>query len=214
VSKLIISEFNSLFPKANLVTCVSDRATDSPDNIGNLKQEVAKLREEVERLSQAIPAQKAKQTEQPSKPSFGESLSEYVNDVVQSVMSGISSELERSVFVDPTGAWFDRHVAKAQARSMTPAEAEKASTLMASMASEHRLRILSELLYGGRYASEIESVLKDISPSTISGHLKILQETGLIVQEADRGRYLITLPGRIALKMATRLSRFFERRRP
>ena len=144
-----------------------EKTTDSPDNIGNLKEEVARLREEVERLSQAIPSQKTKQSDQPGKPSFGESLSEYVNDVVQSVMSGISSEIERSVFVDPTGAWFDRHVARTQARSMTVTEAERASTLMGAMASEHRLRILSELLYGGRYASEIESVLKDISPSTI-----------------------------------------------
>jgi DNA-binding transcriptional ArsR family regulator len=192
-----------------------EKINESPDNIGNLKEELARLREEVQRLSQAIP-QKAKQPERPSRPSFGrsfESLSEYVNDVVQSVMSGISSEIERSVLVDPTGAWFDRHVAKVQARSMSVTEAERASTLMGAMASEHRLRILSELLYGGRYASEIESVLKDISPSTISSHLKILEEAGLVVQEGDRGRYLITLPGRIALKMATRLTRFLEHRR-
>jgi DNA-binding transcriptional ArsR family regulator len=190
-----------------------EKNSETPDNIGKLKEEVAQLREEVQRLSQAIPSEKAKHSETSGRRGFGESLSEYVNDVVQSVMSGISSEIERSVFVDPTGAWFDRHVAKAQARSMSVAEAERASTLMGAMASEHRLRILSELLYGGRYASEIESVLKDISPSTISGHLKILEETGLVVQEGERGRYLITLPGRIALKMATRLTRFLERRR-
>jgi DNA-binding transcriptional ArsR family regulator len=189
-----------------------EKINDSTGSIGNLKEEVARLREEVQRLSQAIP-QKAKQSETSNRPSFGESLSEYVNDVVQSVMSGISSEIERSVLVDPTGAWFDRHVARAQARSMSVTEAERASTLMGAMASEHRLRILSELLYGGRYASEMESVLKDISPSTISSHLKILEEAGLVVQEGDRGRYLITLPGRIALKMATRLTRFLEHRR-
>ena len=85
---------------------------------------------------------------------------------------------------------------------------------MSAMASEHRLRILNELLYGGRYASEIEAILKEISPSTISNHLKILQEAGFVVQEGDRGRYLITLPGRIALKMATRLTRFLDRRKP
>lgn len=206
-------ELNSFFPKPNLVTQLPEKNNEPPDNIDNLKEEVARLREDVQRLSQAIPSQRAKQSETSSRQSFGESLSEYVNDVVQSVMSGISSEIERSVFVDPTGAWFDRHVTKAQARSMSVAEAERASTLMGAMASEHRLRILSELLYGGRYASEIESVLKDISPSTISSHLKILEEAGLVVQEGDRGRYLITLPGRIALKMATRLTRFFEHRR-
>jgi len=81
------------------------------------------------------------------------------------------------------------------------------------MASEHRLRILTDLLCGETYASELEAVLTDLSPSPISSHLKTLQESGLVVQEGDRGRYLITLPGRIALKMATRLARFLDRRK-
>jgi len=188
-----------------------DKSSSSSD-IDKLEQEVAKLREEVQRISSAIPPPNTRTNEAPKR-NFAQSLTEYVNDVVESVTSGISSEIEKSVFVDPTGAWFDRHIARVQAKSITPAEAERAATLMSAMASEHRLRILNELLYGGRYASEIETVLKDISPSTISNHLKILQEAGLVVQEGDRGRYLVTLPGRIALKMATRLTRFLERRR-
>jgi DNA-binding transcriptional ArsR family regulator len=186
--------------------------SNGSSNIDKLEEEVAKLRDEVQRISNAIPPQNTRSDESPKR-NFAQSLSEYVNDVVESVTSGISSEIEKSVFVDPTGAWFDRHIARVQARSITPAEAERAATLMSAMASEHRLRILNELLYGGRYASEIEAVLKGISPSTISNHLKILQEAGLVVQEGDRGRYLVTLPGRIALKMATRLTRFLERRK-
>ena len=186
--------------------------SSSPSDIDRLEEEVAKLRDEVHRISSAIPSQNTQGNESPKR-NFAQSLSDYVNDVVVSVTSGISSEIEKSVFVDPTGAWFDRHIARVQARSITPAEAERAATLMSAMASEHRLRILNELLYGGRYASEMETVLKDLSPSTISNHLKILQESGLVVQEGDRGRYLVTLPGRIALKMATRLTRFLERRK-
>lgn len=182
-------------------------------DIDKLEEEVSKLREEVQRISSAIPHQNDTRSDESPRRNFTQSLSEYVNDVVESVTSGISSEIEKSIFVDPTGAWFDRHIARVQARAITPAEAERAATLMSAMASEHRLRILNELLYGGRYAGEIESVLKDISPSTISNHLKILQETGLVIQEGDRGRYLVTLPGRIALKMATRLTRFLERRK-
>jgi len=186
--------------------------SNGPSDIDRLEQEVAKLRDEVQRISSAIPPQNTQGNESPKR-NFAQSLSDYVNDVVESVTSGISSEIEKSVFVDPTGAWFDRHIARVQARSITPAEAERAATLMSAMASEHRLRILNELLYGGRYASEMEAVLKDLSSSTISNHLKILQESGLVVQEGDRGRYLVTLPGRIALKMATRLTRFLERRK-
>jgi DNA-binding transcriptional ArsR family regulator len=188
---------------------------DTSNDVAKLKDELAKLRDEVHRLSEKTPAPRDEGTH--SNPfgmrNLGQSISEYVNDVVNSVMSGISSEFEKSVFVDPTGVWFDRHVSKIQSRTLSPGEAQRAASLMSAMSSEHRIRILTELLYGGRYASELESVLKDISPSTISNHLKILQDAGLIVQEGDRGRYLITLPGRIALKMATRLGRFLERRR-
>jgi len=187
-----------------------DKPNGSPD-IDKLQDEVARLREEVQRLSESMGGQGPSHASS-SRKNLGQSISEYVSDVVESVTSGISSEIEKSVFVDPTGAWFDRHIARVQAKSITQPEAERAASLMSAMASEHRLRILNELLYGGRYASEIETVLKEISPSTISNHLKILQEAGLVVQEGDRGRYLITLPGRIALKMATRLSRFLDRR--
>jgi DNA-binding transcriptional ArsR family regulator len=190
---------------------MTDKENGSAD-INRLEQEITRLREEVQRISDSISAERARGTPSPKR-NLGESLSEYVSDAVESVTSGISSEIEKSVFIDPTGAWFDRHIARVQAKSITQPEAERAATLISAMASEHRLRILNELLYGGRYASEIESVLKEISPSTISNHLKILQEAGLVVQEGDRGRYLITLPGRIALKMATRLTRFLERRR-
>jgi DNA-binding transcriptional ArsR family regulator len=190
-----------------------DKDKETPDDISNLKDELTKLREEVRRLSEAIPNQASRPSGAFEKRNLGQQISEYVNDVVNSVMSGVTSEFEKSVFVDPTGAWFDRHISKVQSRTLSAAEAQRAASLMSAMSSEHRIRILTELLYGGRYASELESVLKDISPSTISNHLKILQEAGLIVQEGDRGRYLITLPGRIALKMATRLGRFLERRR-
>jgi DNA-binding transcriptional ArsR family regulator len=182
-------------------------ADKKDENYDELKGEIARLREEVQRITGSVPASRSE------KRNLGQSLSDYVNDVVESVMSGITSEIQRSVFVDPTGVWFDRHIASVQAKSMTSQEAEKAASLMTAMSSEHRLRILTELLYGGRYASELETVLKDISPSTISNHLKILQESGLVVQEGDRGRYLVTLPGRIGLKMATRLARFLERRK-
>ena len=201
----------NIYRAANPIRFSSNRvrlhmADKKDENYDELKSEIARLREEVHRISgSAAPSSE--------KRNLGQSLSDYVNDVVESVMSGITSEIQKSVLVDPTGVWFDRHITSVQSKSMTSQEAQRAATLMTAMSSEHRLRILTELLYGGRYASELETVLKDISPSTISNHLKILQESGLVVQEGDRGRYLITLPGRIALKMATRLARFLERRR-
>ena len=206
--RIIRVEMNSIFFDYNSMSAMVEKK-DSPTE--DLRKELAELREEVHRISQAIPSQPPKDSVSSEKRSLVQSLSDYVNDVVDSVMSGISSEIEKSVFVDPTGAWFDRHIARVQSKALNPSEVKRAASLMSALASEHRIRILTELLYGGRYAGELENLLKDISASTISNHLKILQESGLIIQESDRGRYLITLPGRIALKMATRLGRFLER---
>jgi DNA-binding HxlR family transcriptional regulator len=55
---------------------------------------------------------------------------------------------------------------------------------------------------GGKYISELQNSLSEITTSTLSSHLDVLQEAGLVVQERVRGRYLITIPGRIAYKMA------------
>src|SRR5208337_2942527 len=98
--------------------------SNGPSDIDRLEQEVAKLRDEVQRISSAIPPQNTQGNES-RKRNFAQSLSDYVNDVVESVTSGISSEIEKSVFVDPTGAWFDRHIARVQARAITPPEAER-----------------------------------------------------------------------------------------
>ncbi len=190
---------------------MTDESKHKTDDLAGLREELEKLREQVRRLSETVPGGRAKVSAQSETRGFGHSLSEYINDVMEGVFSGISSGIERSVFVDPTGVVLERHISRT--KSLSQAEAQRAAALMGAMSSEHRLRILTELLYGGRYASELESVLKDISPSTLSSHLKTLQDAGLIVQESDRGRYLITLPGRIALKMATRLGRFLESRK-
>jgi DNA-binding transcriptional ArsR family regulator len=206
-------ELNSIIIKSNSMMTMMGANKETSDEVDTLREELSKLKDEVHRLSEAIPNYPERPSKQNDRRGFSESISQYITDVVEGVMSGVSSEIEKSVFVDPTGAWFDRHIAKVQSRTLSPAETKRAASFMSAMASEHRILILTELLYGGRYASELEAVLKDLSPSTISNHLKILQESGLIVQESDRGRYLITLPGRIALRMATRLGRFLERRK-
>jgi len=78
---------------------------------------------------------------------------------------------------------------------------------MSALGNEHRIKILKELTWGGLYASDLQDVLKEISPSTLSSHLDVLQEAGLIVQERRRGRYLITMSGRLAIKMASSITK-------
>jgi DNA-binding transcriptional ArsR family regulator len=78
---------------------------------------------------------------------------------------------------------------------------------MSALGQEHRLKILSELMTGGKYISDFQTALPDITASTLSSHLGVLQEAGLVVQERVRGRYLVTIPGRIAFKMAAAVAR-------
>jgi DNA-binding HxlR family transcriptional regulator len=78
---------------------------------------------------------------------------------------------------------------------------------MSALGQEHRLKILSELMTGGKYISDFQTALPEITASTLSSHLDVLQEAGLVVQERVRGRYLITIPGRIAYKMAAAVAR-------
>ncbi len=83
---------------------------------------------------------------------------------------------------------------------------------MSALGQEHRLGILRELMGGGKYINELQEKLSEIATSTLSSHLKVLEEAGLVVQEKVRGRYLITMPGRAAYKMAKRVTKFLERR--
>jgi len=64
---------------------------------------------------------------------------------------------------------------------------------------------------GGKYISELQERLPEITSNTLSSHLDVLQEAGLVVQEKTRGRYLITMPRRIAYKMANKIAKLLER---
>ncbi len=79
--------------------------------------------------------------------------------------------------------------------------------MMSALGNEHRLRILKELSMGGLYASDLHELLKEISASTLSSHLDVLEEAGLVIQERRRGRYLVTMSGRVAIKMAYQVAK-------
>lgn len=127
---------------------------------------------------------------------FGDRLGEYISGFVEDVMEGVSVELERSLFRERPQ----------RRRQQSRIDSEETAKVMASLGNEHRIKILNELSYGGLYASDLQEVMKEISPSTLSSHLDILEEAGLIYQERKRGRYLITIPGRLAIKMAYQIA--------
>jgi DNA-binding transcriptional ArsR family regulator len=136
----------------------------------------------------------------PMGPDWGDRLGDYIGEFVDDVMDGVTSELERNLFSESR----DQGV---RPTVMTDSEIAKTSAIMSAMANEHRIRILKELTWGGMYAGDLQENLKEISPSTLSSHLDTLQGAGLIYQEKRRGRYLITISGRIAVNMAAQIAK-------
>ncbi|MDH5733079.1 MAG: helix-turn-helix domain-containing protein [Candidatus Bathyarchaeota archaeon] len=184
----------------------------------DLKDEMKKLKEEMQNLKEQL----RDATERKIKRGrgiyidVGNRVHDYVEDVMEGVAEGIHGELEKSIFIGPRGV----RIRAGRAREKPHEEEDEASVsfpkvaeVMSALGQEHRLGILSELMSGGKYINELQEKLSEITTSTLSSHLKVLEEAGLVVQEKVRGRYLITMPGRTAYKMARRVTRFLERRK-
>jgi len=136
----------------------------------------------------------------PPGPEWGDRLGDYISEFVDDVMEGVTSELERSLFAE-------RGYKRERPTVLTDSEVARIAAVMNAMANEHRIKILKELTWGGMYAGDLQERLKEISPSTLSSHLDNLQDAGLVIQERRRGRYLITMNGRIAIKMAATIAK-------
>ncbi|UCH31144.1 MAG: winged helix-turn-helix transcriptional regulator [Candidatus Bathyarchaeota archaeon] len=178
-----------------------------------LKKEMKRLKEELADLKEELKDEKKEQR------------GIYIDignvaEAVEGIAESIQGELERSIFIGPHGSHVkirrpgikihkrgekfeeeDRHV-----------DFNKVAAVMSALGQEHRLRILGELMRGGKYPNELQENLPEIAASTLSSHLSVLEEQGLIIQERVRGRYLITIPGRSAYKMARRITKSLERR--
>ena len=125
-----------------------------------------------------------------------------MGEILEEVVTGIKGEIERSVMIGTEKV--KQSAQKIAARR--DVDETYASNVFGAVGNEHRLRILEELETGGMYASELEAKI-GVSPSTLSAHLKVLVESGLLTQEGTRGRYLLTLLGRRTLRWARYLSK-------
>ena len=139
-------------------------------------------------------------------PPFMDQLGDYIEDFVEDVMEGVAVGLEESLFINPR-RHPRRHARMSPDTKLSPDEIQKSADIMGALSNEHRIKILNELSYGGLYSSDFQEKLKEISPSTLSSHLDVLEEAGFIVQERKRGRYVITLAGRVAVQMAHQVTK-------
>ena len=178
----------------------------------DLKEEIKKLREEMDALKEQLGDEaERKRRDRGIYIDVGRHLHDHIGDAMEGVAEGIRGEIERSVFIGPRGVRITRGD---ESRSEEPIDIDhsKVAEVMSALGQEHRLGILCELMSGGKYINELQEKLPEIATSTLSSHLNVLEEAGLVVQEKVRGRYLITIPGRTAYKMARRITRFLERR--
>jgi DNA-binding transcriptional ArsR family regulator len=180
----------------------------------DIKEEMKKLREELEALKEQLgTVTERKRRDHGIYIDVGNRVRDYMGDVMEGVAEGIHGELEKSIFIGPRGVKILRN-REYRGEEEMETDFPKVAGVMSALGQEHRLRILSELMSGGKYINELQEKLTEITASTLSSHLSILEEAGLVVQEKVRGRYLITIPGRTAYKMARRITRFVEKREP
>jgi len=141
---------------------------------------------------------------------IGGPVHDYMDDVMQSVAEGVQGELEKSIFIGPGGTRILTRGRQPYGEHEEPVDLARAAGVMSALGNEYRLRILNELMAGGKYINELQEKLSEITTSTLSSHLNVLEEAGLVVQEKMRGRYLITMPGRTAYKMAAKVTSFVK----
>lgn len=178
----------------------------------DIKEEMKKLKEEMAGLKEEL--REMRKTEGERRRAIhvdvGDRVHDYVEDIMEGVAEGIHGELEKCIFIGPRGVRITKGEEPFR-EEVTQVNFPKAAEVMSALGQEHRLKILKELMSGGKYINELQEQLSEITTSTLSSHLKVLEESGLVVQEKVRGRYLITMPGRVAYIMAGRVVRFLER---
>jgi DNA-binding HxlR family transcriptional regulator len=180
----------------------------------DLEEEMKKLREELANMKEQLGnmMERERKRGRGIHIDIGNRVHDYIEDAMEGVAEGIHGELEKSVFIGPRGVRILREKEPYRGEDKVEVSFPKTAEVMSALGHEHRLRILNELMSGGKYINELQEKLSEITTSTLSSHLNILEEAGLVVQEKVRGRYLITIPGRTAYKMARRVTRFLERR--
>lgn len=179
---------------------------DVKEEMDRLKEEMANLRKQLKEMTEG-----RRERGHGIYIDLGERVQDYVEDVMEGVAEGIQGELDRSIFVGPAGVRITRRKEQYHRNDEVMVDFPKVAEVMSALGNEHRLKVMRELMTGGKYINELQEQLSEITTSTLSSHLNVLEEAGLVVQEKVRGRYLITMPGRAAYKMAKRVMNFLER---
>lgn len=151
------------------------------ENIEHVKKE---LREELRAEMRQLRDELLKQYTQPPKPEIPE-----VAEVAEAEdVTAIAADLRKLV---------EERKEFAEYIQFNP---EKASEILKPLANNERLKILQALYSGGKYFTDLVEVT-GLEHSPLRFHLSSLMDAGYAEQERYRGRYLITVQGKIALRL-------------
>lgn len=142
----------------------------------DIEQVKKELREELKAEMRALRDELLQQYEQPE-PTVTEPLSEITADV-RKILSEQKMDFTEYIEFDP----------------------EKASNLLKPLANPERLKILQGLYHEGKYFTDLVEIT-GLEHSPLRFHLSSLMEAAYAEQERSRGRYLITVYGKIALRL-------------
>lgn len=142
---------------------------------------------------------------------MGKEMGSYIKAVIGDVMRGVDQTLRASVFVGPHGRTIriedndlpdgtSLEEGSLEGKPVRAVPPEEAQQLLSPLASAERIKILYLLSEGAMYHQDLMRE-SGLAPGTLPHHLKQLEEAGYVTQERVRGRYLITIPGRMALKL-------------
>jgi DNA-binding transcriptional ArsR family regulator len=144
------------------------------EDIEHVKKE---LKEELRAEMRQLRDELLKQYAPEEKEGEGEDLTEITADV-RKLLSERKSDFAEYIDFDP----------------------EKASEILKPLANSERLKILQSLYDEGKYFTDLVE-LTGLEHSPLRFHLSSLMDAGYAEQERYRGRYLITVHGKIALRL-------------
>ncbi|MHA2297452.1 MAG: ArsR/SmtB family transcription factor [Candidatus Hodarchaeales archaeon] len=134
---------------------------------------------------------------------FGDSLNDYIESILGSAFEGINTAFD-GFFSYGHGTKSHHRKSRFRGRRFSKVQQEqffeKAPEILGLLSDSNRLKLLKRLESGPKYQSDL--VDERIQGGTFKHHVSKLMDAGWIIQEKARGRYLITINGREALKFA------------
>ncbi|MHA1917058.1 MAG: winged helix-turn-helix domain-containing protein [Candidatus Ranarchaeia archaeon] len=182
-------------------------------NEDNMKKEIEELKKQMKEIQNEIKkeSQSTKEKVYKIKTNIVDpvnklqgSISKYVSGVMDSVASSLETSFS-GIFPNDPGKGSRKLKIRIDNLSIDKKYLshfyKESSNLLSLIADENRLKLLKELENSGKYQKELSENTK-IHGGTFNHHINKLIESNFAIQEAVRGRYLITIEGREALKLA------------